>query len=129
MSPKAESRGAAPQVAGVVAPPPPGPPPPCIRAAPSGVYISIRAKPGARQGRVVAITDEAVEVSIDAPAREGEANIALLELLAAALGIRRREVSLSAGSRGRDKAVLVEGAAAGTPEAVYHRLWAAIQSG
>jgi len=92
------------------------------------------------------IGDDAVGVQIDAPAREGEANAALLDFMAEVrlfvapsvscnclnsftrqanvacslihwisslqiLGVKRRQVSLGAGSRSREKLVTVEGIA------------------
>eukprot|EP00271_Cylindrocystis_brebissonii_P002146 TRINITY_DN1251_c0_g1_i1.p1 TRINITY_DN1251_c0_g1~~TRINITY_DN1251_c0_g1_i1.p1 ORF type:complete len:206 (-),score=23.90 TRINITY_DN1251_c0_g1_i1:332-949(-) len=81
----------------------------CLRTGGDGsVSIAIHAKPGAKQA---AITDlgSRVGVAIDAPAREGEANSALLELMAQVLGVRKRQVSLGLGGKSREKVVLVEG--------------------
>ncbi|KAF4351130.1 hypothetical protein F8388_017449, partial [Cannabis sativa] len=52
--------------------------------------------------------DEALGVQIDAPAKDGEANAALLEYMSSVLGVRRRQVSIGAGSKSRDKVVIVE---------------------
>jgi uncharacterized protein (TIGR00251 family) len=54
------------------------------------------------------VSDEAVGVQIDAPARDGEANAALLEYMSSVLGVKRRQVSLGSGSKSRDKVVIVE---------------------
>ena len=72
-----------------------------------GCTISVHAKPGSRKGRVVAVTDDAVELAIDAPAREGEANEAGGELLAEALGVKRRDVTIVSGHKSRDKVFAV----------------------
>ena len=66
--------------------------------------MAVHAKPGSRVGGVVAVAD-VVEVAVDAPAREGEANDALLQLLAAALGVKARDLSLVSGHKSRDKVV------------------------
>jgi uncharacterized protein YggU (UPF0235/DUF167 family) len=47
-------------------------------------------------------------VSVTAPAVDGKANAAVCRVLAAALGVRRGQVSIAAGERGRDKVVSVE---------------------
>ncbi|KAK9991256.1 hypothetical protein SO802_026241, partial [Lithocarpus litseifolius] len=54
------------------------------------------------------ISDEAVGVQIDAPARDGEANAALLDFISSVLGVKRRQVSVGSGSKSRDKVVIVE---------------------
>ena len=66
--------------------------------------MAVHAKPGSKCGGIVAVAD-VVEVAADAPAREGEANDALLHLLAASLGLKARDLSLVSGHKGRDKVV------------------------
>jgi uncharacterized protein (TIGR00251 family) len=50
-----------------------------------------------------------LSVRVTAPPLEGEANRAVTDLLAEALGLRRAAVSLIRGERGRDKLVRVHG--------------------
>lgn len=47
-------------------------------------------------------------MQIDAPARDGEANAALIDFISSVLGVKRRQVSLGSGSKSREKIVLVE---------------------
>ncbi|ESW09689.1 hypothetical protein PHAVU_009G147900 [Phaseolus vulgaris] len=83
--------------------------PSCIRCVPpSSVAVTIHAKPGSKSASVTDISDEAVGVQIDAPARDGEANAALLDFFSSVLGVKRRQVSLGTGSKSRDKTVIVE---------------------
>ncbi|KAL4644053.1 uncharacterized protein LOC142623833 [Castanea sativa] len=83
--------------------------PPCIRSIPpSSVAITIHAKPGSKSSSITDISDEAVGVQIDAPARDGEANAALLDFISSVLGVKRRQVSVGSGSKSRDKVVIVE---------------------
>ncbi|KAI4317134.1 hypothetical protein L6164_025033 [Bauhinia variegata] len=83
--------------------------PSCIRSmSPSSVAITIHAKPGSKTASVTDISDEAVGVQIDAPARDGEANAALLDYISSVLGVKRRQVSIGTGSKSRDKTVIVE---------------------
>jgi uncharacterized protein (TIGR00251 family) len=78
------------------------------------VCVAIHAKPGAKLRSIsLAPGQEAVEVAIDAPAREGEANAALLEFLADALGVRKAAVRQVVGGKSRDKRFAVAGVTAG----------------
>uniref|UniRef100_A0A0D9WBF5 Uncharacterized protein n=1 Tax=Leersia perrieri TaxID=77586 RepID=A0A0D9WBF5_9ORYZ len=99
------------------APPPPPPPdsggglPACLRLMPpSTVAISVHAKPGSKLATITEIGDEAVGVQIDAPARDGEANAALVDFISSVLGVKKREVSIGSGSKSREKVVLVQDA-------------------
>ncbi|ESQ30585.1 hypothetical protein EUTSA_v10011860mg [Eutrema salsugineum] len=83
--------------------------PSCLRlVSPSSVAITIHAKPGSKSASITDVSEEAVGVQIDAPARDGEANAALLEYISSVLGVKRRQVSLGSGSKFRDKVVIVE---------------------
>ncbi|KAG6398555.1 hypothetical protein SASPL_140021 [Salvia splendens] len=54
------------------------------------------------------MNDDAVGVQIDAPAKDGEANAALLDYISSVIGVKKRQVSLGSGSKSRDKIVIVE---------------------
>ena len=51
-------------------------------------------------------------IRVRAPALEGRANEALVEFIAAALGVGRRDVALASGARSREKRFEVRAAAA-----------------
>uniref|UniRef100_A0ACD5Y3B7 Uncharacterized protein n=1 Tax=Avena sativa TaxID=4498 RepID=A0ACD5Y3B7_AVESA len=88
--------------------------PGCLRLMPpSTVAISVHAKPGSKVATITDIGEEAVGVQIDAPARDGEANAALVEFISSVLGVKKREVSISSGSKSREKVVLVQDATLG----------------
>ncbi|KAK4343644.1 hypothetical protein RND71_036738 [Anisodus tanguticus] len=83
--------------------------PGCIRAVPpSSVAITIHAKPGSKQATITDMNEHAVGVQIDAPAKDGEANAALLEYMSSVVGVRKRQVSIGSGSKSRDKVIIVE---------------------
>ncbi|XP_072969286.1 uncharacterized protein [Typha angustifolia] len=85
--------------------------PGCLRLIPpSTVAISVHAKPSSKVATVTDLSDEAVSVQIDAPARDGEANTALLEFISSVLGVKKRQVSIGSGSKSREKVVLVQDA-------------------
>ncbi|XP_051127320.1 uncharacterized protein LOC127248821 [Andrographis paniculata] len=94
--------------------------PGCLRAVPpSSVAISIHAKPGSKVATVTDISDEALGVQIDAPAKDGEANAALLDYISSVLGVKKRQVSIGSGSKSRDKVVIIEEV---TVESVFNAL-------
>lgn len=71
------------------------------------VRFAVRVKPGAKREAVGGRFGDALVVAVTAPAVEGKANEALRKALAAAFGIRQRDVVIVAGERGRDKVVEV----------------------
>ncbi|BFG35214.1 hypothetical protein CerSpe_214880 [Prunus speciosa] len=75
---------------------------------PSSVAITIHAKPGSKIASITDFSDEALGVQIDAPAKDGEANAALLDYISSVLGVKKRQVSIGSGSKSRDKVVIVE---------------------
>ncbi|KAK1412356.1 hypothetical protein QVD17_33541 [Tagetes erecta] len=94
--------------------------PACMRfIPPSSVALTIHAKPGSKVATITDFDDEAVGVQIDAPAKDGEANAALLDYMSSVLGVKKRQVSLGAGSKSRDKVLVVEGISL---EAVHNAL-------
>jgi hypothetical protein len=58
---------------------------------------------------VAGVADGFVRVRLAAPAHEGKANLELARLLASVLAVRRRDVTLDAGAKGRRKVVRVRG--------------------
>ena len=67
--------------------------------------IDVRVKPGARKEHVGGRHGGALVVAVAAPPVEGKANEAVRRALAAAFGVRRKDVLIVAGERGRDKVV------------------------
>lgn len=81
---------------------------------PGGVSIAIRATPRASRSQIVGAVHDAdgravLAVRIAAPPAEGAANAALIDLLAAALAVRKRDVTIHSGGTGRNKQVGVAG--------------------
>jgi uncharacterized protein (TIGR00251 family) len=71
--------------------------------------LEILVQPRASRTRVVGEHDGRLKIQVAAPPVEGEANAALIELVASALGVRRAAVSVLRGDSGRRKSVAVEG--------------------
>jgi uncharacterized protein len=79
-----------------------------------GVRVVIRLSPRARSDRLRGIAatakgGRAIKVSVTAPAQDGRANEALLQLLSQVWRIPRRDLSLAAGAGSRSKMVRVAG--------------------
>src|ERR1700687_954313 len=81
-----------------------------------GVVLPVRAQPRARKPGIAGEQGGALKVAVAAPPEEGKANRALVEALAEALGIRRAQVELLAGSTSRDKKFLIRGLTRGEIE-------------
>jgi uncharacterized protein len=67
--------------------------------------VDIRVKPGARKESVGGTHGDALVVAVQAPPLDGKANDAVRKALARAFGVRKQDVVIVAGERGRDKVV------------------------
>jgi uncharacterized protein (TIGR00251 family) len=74
-----------------------------------GVRIEVQAKPRARASRVAGVREGALVVQLAAPPVDGAANADLVETLAGALAVPRRDVALVRGETARAKLVEVRG--------------------
>lgn len=73
-----------------------------------GVVLRVRAVPGASSARVVGIVGDEVRVRVCSPPVDGRANDEVTAVVAAALGLKRRQVELLAGHTARSKRLLVQ---------------------
>jgi uncharacterized protein (TIGR00251 family) len=74
--------------------------------------FEVRAKPRASKSKVLGVREGVLDVSLAAPPVEGEANRELIETLAGALGVPRRDVSIVRGEGSRSKLLEVRGVTA-----------------
>jgi hypothetical protein len=70
--------------------------------------LVVAVKPGSKRPGMT-VTAEGIEVRVRAAAREGAANAAVRDALAAALGIPPRDVTLARGAAARRKAFEIAG--------------------
>jgi uncharacterized protein (TIGR00251 family) len=87
------------------------------------VRITVRAKPRAKRSQIVRAEGLSVEVALSAPPVDGAANEELIAVLAEALLLPRRAVSLVVGKGSKNKVVAITGLAEGE---VVARLGAAV---
>ena len=74
-----------------------------------GCTISVRVQPRASCDRVLGFREGTLRVSVTAPPEGGKANSAVLELLAATLGVAKSRLRIVRGHAARNKLVVVEG--------------------
>ncbi|MCR5869893.1 MULTISPECIES: DUF167 domain-containing protein [unclassified Sphingomonas] len=79
------------------------------REAPPGLVIAVRATPRASKSVLLPGTPEHLAARIAAPPVEGAANAALIELVAKAFGVAKRDVTLIAGETARVKRLSIAG--------------------
>jgi uncharacterized protein (TIGR00251 family) len=80
-----------------------------ITPTPDGILLTIRASPRSGRSGVAGVRGDALLVRLQASPVEGAANDELIELIASALGVPKRAVSITVGSRSRNKLVRVSG--------------------
>jgi uncharacterized protein (TIGR00251 family) len=87
---------------------------PPFQASPQGVRIHIRATPKAARARVLGVAAgkdgrSELRIALTQPAEGGRANAELIQLLARALDLPKRDLTIVAGPAGRRKTVLIAG--------------------
>ena len=74
-----------------------------------GIVISVRVIPRAGRSGIAGTRDGALLIRLNAPPVEGAANDELVEVIAGALGVAARSVTIVSGARSRNKRVQVNG--------------------
>jgi uncharacterized protein (TIGR00251 family) len=75
------------------------------------VRFAVRLTPRASSNAIDGVLDGSLRIRVTAAAVEGAANGALVNLLADALGVARRDVRIVAGATSRQKLIVVDGIA------------------
>jgi len=86
------------------------PPTELVRIDASGATFQVRVTPRARREEVGPVVDGLLRIKVAVPPERGEANEAVVALLASALGVPKRSVQIIAGGSSRRKTVRVIGA-------------------
>jgi len=73
--------------------------------------LSIKVIPGARKDRVAGRYGDAFKLQVSAPPEGGRANVAVIELLAKVLAIKRNQITILRGHTQPRKVVQIEGLA------------------
>lgn len=78
---------------------------PWLRVRDGAVDVDVRVVPRASRDRIAGVHGDRLKLQVTSPPVEGEANRAVLELLARSAGLPPRAASLVAGQTGRSKTV------------------------
>lgn len=74
-----------------------------------GIVIDVRVIPRSAKSGIAGVRDNAVLVRLNAPPVDGAANTELIEVIAGALDVPKRAVTIVAGDRSRKKRVRIDG--------------------
>jgi len=80
-----------------------------LQETPQGVVVPVQAHPGARQNGITGEHAGRLRVAVTQAPEKGKANKALIEVLAAALDLKKSQVALVAGETSSQKKFLVTG--------------------
>ena len=83
-----------------------------IKLTPSGdnaVQLALKVVPGASRDRIVGVLGEALKVAVSKPPADGAANKAVIQLLAARLGLPAAAITITRGHANPRKEVVVTG--------------------
>lgn len=78
---------------------------PWLRTMAGAVEVRVRVVPRSSKNRIVGLLGDQLKLQVTAPPVEGEANQAVLQVVAESAGVPTRSASLVGGSRGRSKTV------------------------
>ena len=82
-----------------------------LRATDGGGALDVLVQPRASRARLGPIHGDRIKLAVTAPPVDGEANAAVIELVARALGVARGAVTVTSGLSSRRKTVTVRGVA------------------
>ena len=79
---------------------------------PHGVRLAVQITPNAKKTEVVGVIDDALKIKLQAQPVEGQANAALVKLLAKELKVARGAVTITHGATSRRKLIELSGVSA-----------------
>ena len=80
-----------------------------LKVTPEGLFLPVKVTPKARQNKIVGFENEYLKIHVTEVAEKGQANQAVVDLLAKHLKIAKNRIVLVKGSTSRQKLFLVEG--------------------
>ena len=78
-----------------------------LRETKNGLSFDIHVNPHASRAGIAGLAEGMLKVKVTAPPVEGAANEAVIALLSKKLGLRKSQIKISAGAKGRKKTILV----------------------
>ena len=89
---------------------------PNVREHGDAITFDVLVQPRASRAKFGPVHDDRIKLAVTSPPVDGEANAAVIELVAAALGVPRRDVEVIAGMTSRRKTLRVRGVSRATLE-------------
>ena len=80
-----------------------------LQSTPDGVVVALYVQPRASRNEIVGEQGDALKVRLTSPPVDGAANKLCCEFVAKRCGVAKRDVTLIAGERSRQKRILVRG--------------------
>jgi len=93
-----------------------------LRETKSGITFDISVNPHASRAEIAGMSEGMLKVKVTSPPVEGAANEACILLLSKKLGLKKSQMEIAAGARGRKKTILVHGIGKGELERKIHQL-------
>lgn len=81
-----------------------------------GLYVNLHAQPGARREALCGMHGDAIKLAVRQAPEGGKANAAIVDFLAAALGLGKRQIEVTSGHTSRRKRLFIQGDAADIAE-------------
>lgn len=78
-----------------------------LRESRAGVLLPVRVQPRSRANRVESLRDGVLRIQVTAAPTDGQANAAVIEVVAGALHCARSTLSLARGQKSRDKTICI----------------------
>jgi len=82
-----------------------------IRETKSGLSFDIQVNPHSSRAEITGIADGLLKIKVTAAPVEGAANDAVIALLSKKLGLKKSQLAIAAGAKGRKKTIVVSGIA------------------
>ena len=92
-----------------------------IRDGKGGTVIAVKVVPGASRDRIAGVLGDCLKITTAAAPEKGRANRAVARILASALGVSHRHVTLAAGGSSARKEFLISGLTAQAARALLKR--------
>jgi uncharacterized protein (TIGR00251 family) len=89
-----------------------------IRAEPDGISFDVLVTPRASRAKLGPVHGDRIKIAVTSPPVDGEANAAVIELIAASLRVPKSSVTITAGASSRRKTVRVRGSSVAALEAI-----------
>ncbi len=80
-----------------------------IKEVPGGLELRVKVVPGASRDRIAGLLGDALKVQVAAAPERGKANASVTALIARALGLATRDVSVVRGQTSPQKVLLIRG--------------------